>query len=64
VRYLLDRGADPGLFGKWGKAEGTPMQFAKSKKHVKLVAIMPEYMGKRKDSDNGKDCVKGASIMC
>ena len=29
VRMLLGMGADPTLFGRWGRAEGTPMQFAR-----------------------------------
>ena len=30
VRLLLRMGADPTLFGRWGRAEGTPIQFARS----------------------------------
>ena len=29
VRLLLRMGADPTLYGKWGRAEGTPIQFAR-----------------------------------
>ena len=29
VRLLLRMGADPTLFGKWGRAEGTAIQFAR-----------------------------------
>ena len=29
VRLLLRMGADPTLFGRWGRAEGTPIQFAR-----------------------------------
>ena len=37
VRLLLRMGADPTLFGRWGRAEGTPIQFARSVEMASLI---------------------------
>lgn len=40
VKFLLTKGADPGLFGKWGRLQGTPIDFARRKKHRELLEIL------------------------
>ncbi len=59
VRYLLELGADTSLYGKWGKAEGTPLHFAKYKKHSKLVDIIEEHIDEKGGWDTEEETTEG-----
>ncbi len=45
VRFLLSRGCDPDLRGRWGKLEGTAQEFARERGNKESLAVIMEFEG-------------------
>ena len=45
-------GADPCLYGKWGRCAGTPSQFARSKGHVKIARILEQAEAEQEEDSS------------
>ena len=55
VKYLLSLGADPSLHGKWGKIQGTPLEFAKKRNFPEIRDILQEYMKEHEAMNNEEE---------
>ena len=58
VDLLLSLGADPHLYGKWGRVQGTALGFAKQKKFKALVELIERYEALEEEEDR-EDCTEG-----
>lgn len=54
IRFLLSRGADPDLRGRWGRAEGTPEQFAQARGHREAAQAIRNFRKVCGAEDSGR----------
>jgi len=60
LKCLLARGADAGLWGRWGKCVGTPADFARQRAHKEAALFIEEYQ--RIDEQEGEDVDEGDKV--
>ena len=55
MEFLLSLGADPCLYGRWGRCLGRPSQFARSKGFVKIARTLEQAEAEREGEEDDDD---------